>query len=79
METNEETDIIANTTLRLPILLVILCSAGYVLSAYTCGKKYKYLTVPVHTRRLSDVVRVCTGIVCTSYADACLVTATTAA
>jgi hypothetical protein len=63
MEMNGETDIVANTTLRLPVLFVILCSTSYVLSAYTCSKKYRHLTVPVHTRRLSDVVRVCRGIV----------------
>lgn len=62
-ETNEETDIVANTTLGLAILFVILCSTSYAWSASTCSEKYGYLTVPVHTRRLSDVIRVFRAIV----------------
>src|SRR5436305_1695981 len=76
-ETNEATDIVTNTTLGLPILFIILRSTSYALSAYTCSEKDRRPTVPVHTRRLSDVVKVCRAIypaIWDAYADGCLLT-----
>jgi hypothetical protein len=83
METNEETDIVANTALGFPIFFVILCSTSYALSVYSYSEKYRHLgrtcTHKKTIRRCQSMQRHFLAIgICTSYADACLVTATTA-